>query len=226
MEGSSPSRGTGNIFAVLDRAREITKDPGLTTLELRKHVGIPLGSEIRDWLADQPDRAKLYIDFSGIRAINLSVAEELGPSLMQTLNTDLGLAHKYPVFIIDAPEPLYTLARAFAHSNWNGLAVLRSRVDATPLAFPVFTRGEETFVILGLLSDQMKRILELAETRARQHGPLTSETLQELSFLSTTQLSARSKRLTELYARRLLTFVENPEKPKERLFSPVWRIDE
>jgi hypothetical protein len=163
MEGSSPSRAIGNRFVVLDSAREITKDPELATLELKKFIGIPLATEIRHWLGDQPDRTKLFIDFSGVRAINLSVAEELGPTLMQTVNGDADLAHKYPVYIIDGPEPLYTLARAFAQLSWNGLARLRSPLEATALASPIFTREAETFVILGLLSDQMKRILALAE---------------------------------------------------------------
>jgi hypothetical protein len=226
MEGSSPSRATGQGFVVLDSAREITDDPELATLELKKFVGIPVATRIRNWLIDQPDRKMLPIDFTGVRAMNLSVAEELGPTLMQTINNDVSFSHKYPVFIIAAPEPLYTFARSFAQLNWNGLARVRNLTEATAFASPILSRGAETFVVLGLLSDQMMRILALAEKRAQQGLPLTSETLQELSFLTGTQLSARSKRLTELYARRLLAFVDNPEKPKERLFSPVWRMDE
>lgn len=226
MEGSSPSRATGPGFAVLDSAREITGDTELSTLELKKFVGIPVASSIRHWLLDQPDRKMLSIDFTGVRAMNLSVAEELGPTLMQTINNDVSFAHKYPVYIIAAPEPLYTLSRAFAQWNWNGLARVRNLTEPTAFASSIFTRDRETFVILGFLSEQMMRILSLAEQRAQQGLPLTSETLHELSFLIGTQLSARSKRLTELYARRLLAFVDNPEKPKERLFSPVWRMNE
>lgn len=226
MEGSSPSRASGHRFAVLDSARQITDDSDLSTLELKKYVGIPLATRIRHWLIEQPDRKMLSIDFTGVRAMNLSVAEELGPTLMQTINNDVSFAHKYPVFMIDAPEPLYTYARAFSQLNWNGLARVRNLTEATAFASPIFVRGTDTFVILGMLSDQMMRILDLAEKRAQQGLPVTSETLQELRFLTGTQLSARSKRLTELYARRLLAFVDNPEKPKERLFRPVWRMDE
>lgn len=228
MEGTSLSIVAGNtlVYGVLSHARRITKDDGLNTLEIRKHVGIPLAIDIKHWISECPDRVLLQIDFSGVRAVNLSVAEELGPALMQTISADNSLAHKYPVFTIESPEPLYTFARAFANSNWNGLALLNARVEPTQLFFPISECDAKTFVVLGPLSDQMKSILVFAEKRAKALSPITSDTLKELSFLSSTKLAARSKRLTELHTRRLLAFKENPDNPKERLFKPTWSLSE
>lgn len=228
MEGTSLSLAACSTLAygVLDHARKITKDAGLNTLEIRKHVGIPLAIDIKHWISECPDRALLQLDFTGIRAVNLSVAEELGPALMQIVSADSSLVHKYPVFTIESPEPLYTFARAFANSNWNGLALLNARVEPTQLFFPISECDAKTFVVLGPLSEQMKSILAFAETRAKADTPITSDTLKELSFLSSTKLAARSKRLTELHTRRLLAFKENPDNPKERLFIPTWSLSE
>jgi hypothetical protein len=78
--------------------------------------------------------------------------------------------------------------------------------------------------VLGQLSNQMGQILQLAEHRSRQGRPLTSEQLVELDFLRNVSPPARSKRLSELHARRLLAFEENPENHRERLFMPAWRL--
>jgi hypothetical protein len=53
---------------------------------------------------------------------------------------------------------------------------------------------------------------------------LTSEQLEQLEFLANVSPAARSKRLTELYSRRLLAFSENPRNYKERIFVPPWRL--
>jgi hypothetical protein len=70
----------------------------------------------------------------------------------------------------------------------------------------------------------VRAILDLAERRFQAGGALTSEDLQELDFMAAVRPAARSKRLTELCARRLLAFRENLQKPRERLFVPAWRL--
>jgi hypothetical protein len=64
----------------------------------------------------------------------------------------------------------------------------------------------------------MEQILLLAGGEAPHRPTLTSENLTELDFLAEVSPGAQ-KRLTELYARRLLAFDENPRHPKERLFT-------
>src|SRR5205823_7919426 len=82
-----------------------------------------------------------------------------------------------------------------------------------------------TYAILGDLTPTTAQILTLADSLAHQGKPLTSEHLNELEFLSIRGAPARSKRLTDLYARRLLAYRRNPREMKERLFTPVWRLD-
>ena len=218
---------TAYRYAVRDRAREIARAPQLDILELRKYLGVPLANDMRRWLGEQPPQQPLHLDFTGIRAVTLSVAEEVGPLLMQTVGQNPALEQRYPVYHLRSPEPTYTFARAFA--NLSGAAV--AIVEGPPEPAASITTMEEldndcTIVVLGQISAQMEQILRLADKRSLASERLTSENLTELDFLTNVSAAARSKRLTELYARRLLAFEENPRNPRERLFIPVWRLPE
>jgi hypothetical protein len=130
---------------------------------------------------------------------------------------------------LDSPEPAYTFARAFANFNAPGLAFVEDLGELNALASPVAVVDEGTVVVLGQISTEMMQILALADRCAQEGQELTSDDLAQLDFLSdvgprAVGAAARSKRLTELYKRRLLAFRENPHNPKERLFKPAWRL--
>jgi hypothetical protein len=212
-------------YSVLERAREITQSPDLDILEVRKHLGVPLANDIRRWLADQPPLRQLCLDFSGIRAVTLSVAEEVGPLLMQTVAQNPAMEQRYPTFRLKSPEPAYTFARSFTNLSWAAVGIVEGAVESTTSITTVFgLNANLALVILGQLSKQMEQILLLADKLALDGVPLTSDGLAELDFLTNVSPAARSKRLTELYSRRLLAFEENPLNPRERLFIPPWRL--
>ncbi len=212
-------------YPVLARARQISSTRDLDILEMRKYLGIPLANEVRAWLQEQPPLRPLYLDFAGVRAVSLSVAEELGPQLMQSVSQSPALEHRYPVYIIDNPEHAYTFGQAFTIASWSGLAVLPGHVESTPSIHRVAEQSQRVVVVLGQVTKQMEQILALADQRAAEGGFLTSDGLTDLDFLSSVSPGARSKRLTDLYSRRLLAFRENPRNPKERLFVPVWSLE-
>jgi hypothetical protein len=212
-------------YPVLEKAREITQQPNRDILEVRKFLGVPLAADIRLWLPEQLAGRLLVLDFRGVRAVTLSVAEELGPLLMQAIAQNPALEHRYVAYQLDSTDTLYTFAQAFAAFNWAALAIEpKGAIEATPSAFPVAQAGDQIAAILGQLSEQMKRILGLAEQHWRSEKPLTSDSLAKLDFMKEVGAAARSKRLTELHARRLLAFRENPDNPRERLFTPPWRL--
>jgi hypothetical protein len=211
-------------YPVLERAREIAQDAELDILEVRKYLGVPLAGDIRQWMSIQPSFTKLVLDFAGVRAVTASVAEETGPLLMQAVQQTPGLEHKYPVYCFDRAEHAYTFAVAFSNLNWTGLAVVQEAIEPASSVMTVARDGDAQIVVLGQLSRQMERILALASDSASAGKDLTSEDLLQLDFLSGVTPAARSKRLTELYARRLLAFRENLSNPKERLFKPAWAL--
>jgi hypothetical protein len=211
-------------YPVLQKAREITGSPNLDILEVRKYLGVPLGSDIQRWLAEQPPRSALFIDFGGVRAITMSVAEEVGPLLMQSVHQNSILDQRYPVYIVGGPEPAYTLHRAFESDSWAALGIVLPSPESFPSLVTLERSDSKATVVLGQLSKQMEEILRFADERWRAGEPLTSENLSSLEFLGDVSAAARSKRLTELYARRLVAYRENPRNPRERLFTPAWRL--
>ena len=211
-------------YPVLERTREITQTDDLDILELRTALGIPLANDMRRWLGKQPAMRRLCLDFRSVRAVTLSVAEEVGPVLMQVIQQTDALDHRYPVYALNTPEPAYTFARAFANVNWTGLAALPKPGEFNDSFLTVAEDERVAWVVMGDISGQMAAILALAERRFQAGDSLTSEDLKELDFMAEVGPAARSKRLTELYSRRLLAFRENPQKPRERLFLPAWRL--
>jgi hypothetical protein len=211
-------------FSVLEVARNITEVPDLDFLQGKNELGIPIHTAILRWLANQPPQEQLFLDFSGIVASNASVTEQLGPLLMQNVQQSPGLEHRYPVYRLDNAELTYNFASAFANASATALALVRPPVQAHPLIRAVHQQGPLAYAVLGQLSRQMVEILLLADRRTCDSEPLTSESLSQLDFLTDVSAPARSKRLTELYSRRLLAYDENPRNPKERLFMPVWRL--
>lgn len=215
---------TMQTYPVLMKAREIANTDQLTTLAVRKYLGVPLADDIRRWMAEQPPLHLLHIDYAGIHAVTTSVAEELGPLLMQAVQQNPTLEHRYPIFSLNSPEPAYTFARAFADFNITCPAFVEDPAELDSSVSVIAAVDGHTVVTLGQLSTQMTQILTLADQRAQDGQELTSDDLAQLDFLATVGPAARSKRLTELYARRLLAFRENPRNPKERLFTPPWRL--
>lgn len=213
-----------NKYSILEHAREIAQDPKLDILEIRKFLGVPLANDIRRWLQEQPPHQLLCIDFKGVRAITGSVAQELGPHLLQYVHQIPELDQRYPIFCLDNPEHAYTFAMAFANSNWTGLALVKAPLEPNASMFILARDETDVVVVFGQLSKQMEQILILAERRSKEGQQITSENLVEMDFLSDVSPGARSKRLTELYTRRLLAFKENPRNSKERLFTPTWRL--
>jgi hypothetical protein len=211
-------------FDVLHQVRKITNVANQDTLDNRKFLGVPLANEIRRWLTEAPTHARLEIDLRGVRSISASVAEELGPLLMQTVEQTPGLEHRYPIYRLQAPEPAYTIHRAFVKESAAGLAIVVGDEEPAGPTFILERRGSEAVVVLGDLSAQMREILQFADRRHALGEPLTSDDLTALPFMEQVSAAARSKRLTELYDRRLLEFRDNPN-GKVRLFSPAWRLE-
>lgn len=212
-------------YDVLAKARVITREPGRDILDIRRYLGVPLAADMRLWLSEQRPAQLLAFDFTGVRAVTLSVAEELGPLLAQAIAQDPVLEHRYMAYRFDSAETLYTFAQAFSSFSWASLCIEpRAAVDPVHSAQVIAEAGDDVVAVLGQISEQMKRILAFAEETWAAGKPLTSETVTELDFLKEAKAAARSKRLTELHARRLLAFRENPNNPRERLFTPPWRL--
>jgi hypothetical protein len=165
----------------------------------------------------------MVLDFAGIRAVTASVAEELGPILMQAVSNDPSMDQRYPVYRLEAYEPVYTFHRAFMDASWNALASVIRPDELAGLLSMFDGPDDQLYAVLGALSTQTADIIRLAEERATLGVPLTSDQLLEAFDIQNGP--ARSKRLSELYARRLLAYRRNPRDAKERLFSPIWRLD-
>jgi hypothetical protein len=221
---------TGNsAFLVIEQARRITHAKDLDFLEYRKHVGIPLATAIlREWLPLQPPGRSVWLDFRGVRAINLSVAEELGPMLMKHITEQAVLGHHYPVYRGLQHDVAHTMHKAFLEMKWATLAYLDEAEIAEGMVGTRLDRiGNHTIVVLGMLTTGQLRILQFINQRYAENGEKTSSSdLMHLDIMAEERVtdSARSKRLTELYQRRLLCYEDNPHKRSERLFAPVWRI--
>lgn len=211
-------------YSVLLKAREITQTPNLEHLSSRKYLGVPLAEDMRRWLREQPTHQPLYLDFTGIHTLSGSVAEEVGALVMETVSQSSVLEHRYPIFYLDNPDNADTLGLSFENRNLNALGLITSPSERTKVIIPIAKYGAEHIVVLGPLSKQNEQIMILAEQQAQQSKQLTSEQLEGLEFLANVSPAARSKRLTELYSRRLLAFSENPRNYKERIFVPPWRL--
>jgi len=149
---------------------------------------------------------------------------EVGPVLMQLIARVPALDQRYPIYKLDDPEHTYTFALAFAAMNWAGLAMLGHQVERYPALTPLVEDLFSTIAVLGSLTTQMERILMFADQLATEGKHLTSELLTSLDFQKAVTAGARSKRLTDLYERRLLGFQE--KMGHERLFIPAWKLED
>jgi hypothetical protein len=110
------SKTENSTFLIIERAGRIADVEGLDFLEYRKHLGIPLATAIlHEWLPLQLANRPVWLDFRGVRAINLSVAEELEPILMKHVAEQAVLGHHYPVYRGLQPNVAYTIHKA---SSW------------------------------------------------------------------------------------------------------------
>jgi len=209
---------------MLQKAREISQFSDLKHLSSRKYLGVPLAEDMRRWLREQPAHQPLFFDLSGIRTLSGSVAEEVGPLVMETVFQSSVLEHRYPIYYLDDPDNADTLGLSFENRNLNALGLLTAPIERTKVIIPLTKLGADRIVVLGPLSKQNEQIMLFAEQCAQQNKQFTSEQLEELEFLANVSPAARSKRLTELYSRRLLAFSENPRNYKERIFVPPWRL--
>jgi hypothetical protein len=210
------------IYPMLERARALAALPGLDILEGKQPYASTLVNNMRHWLGQQPSNKLSTFDFRGVRAITSSFAEEIGPLFMQMVARDATLQQRYPVYQIDHFEHAYTLGLVFAAMNWTGLAFLHQEAERSSTLVPLDTLNPYSVVVLGSLSLQMEQILQFAHKRAIEGAFLTSEMLSDLPFLKTVSIGARSKRLTELYERRLLALIET--RGHERRFIPTWKL--
>jgi hypothetical protein len=209
------------IYPVLARARVVTDDPTLDILEGLSYLPLLIG-DMRHWLSLQSANELLYFDYRGVRAITVPYAVEAGPMLMQTVARDDSLRQRHPAYQIDNLEHAHTFALVFAFMNWSALALLEQPVERSSTIVPLDTLDSSTVAVLGTLTTQMEEILLLANRRRMRGEFLTSEMLSELPFLEAVSATARSKRLTELYERRLLALLGKDG--RERRFIPTWRL--
>lgn len=210
-------------YSVLAQARTITGRADLDILEGSAY-GVQLATSIREWLFVQPAHRLLTLDFEGARAVTASLALELGPVLMQILGRLPALEHRYPIYRLHEREHAGTFALALASMNWTSLALVKGPIERSPAVIPLATLGDEAVVALGTLSPQMEQILLFVEQRYQQSQQTTADSLTALDFLRGVSASARGQRLSELYARRLLSYVA-ADKPRARLFTPAWRLE-
>jgi hypothetical protein len=218
-----------STFLVIKHARHITDVKSLDFLEYRKHLGIPLATEIlHKWLPLQPTEKPVWLDFRGVRAINLSVAEELGPILMKHVAEQAVLGHHYPVYRGLQHNVAYTMHKAFLEMKWATLACLdEQEIEEGVVGTRLDRVGGYTVVVLGMLTTGQLKILQYVDRRYLDEKQKTSSNnLMQLDITAEERVgdAARSKRLTELYQRRLLHYEDNPDKRSERLFAPVWRL--
>jgi hypothetical protein len=211
-------------YSILEKARQISGAPELSHLASRKYLGIPVADEIRKWIREQPERQPLLLDLSGVQTMNGSVALEIGPLTMEVITNSTPYEQHYPIFGLADADLADSLALIFEGRGMQALGVVRGAITATRVVTPIAQEGEDTMVVLGALTTQNEQILKLAREKADLGSALTSDQLESLDFLAHVSAAARSKRLTELYARRLLAFRENPSNPKERLFYPPWKL--
>jgi len=214
-------------FPVIKHARGITNVDNLDFLEYRKHVGSPLATTIlREWLPLQQSDSPVWLDFTGVRAINLSVAEELGPILMRHVAEEAVLGHHYPVYKGLQHNVAYTMHKAFLEMKWAALASLDEKeIEEGVVGTRLDKIGQYTIVVLGMLTTGQLKILQYVDRRYVEEQTMTSSNdLVHLDIMAEVGDAARSKRLTELYQRRLLYYEDNPHKRPERLFAPVWRL--
>jgi hypothetical protein len=211
-------------YPVLAQARAITDRADLDILE-GSVCGVQLASSIREWLHAQPSHRLLALDFQETRAITASLALELGPVLMQVVSRLSALEHRYPIYRLNEREHAATFALAFESMNWTCLALVKGPIERSPAILPMATLGSEAVVVLGTLSSQMEQILLFTEQRLLKTLQTTADSLTSLDFLRKVSASARGQRLSELYARRLLSFVPHPDKARTRLFTPAWRLE-
>jgi len=183
-----------------------------------------LVNDIGRWLHQQPTHEILVLDFLGVRAVTASFAMEAGPVLMQILARIPALDQRYPFYKLDNPEHIYTFALVFSTMQWAGLAMLGPQIEHSPMITPLIEDKVSTIAVLGTLTAQRERILLFADQLAMKRKYLTSEQLTALDFQITVTPAARSKRLTELYERRLLGFLG--KQGRERLFMPAWRLED
>src|SRR2546421_12260243 len=96
-------------YPVLLKARETAHAPELEHLSSRKYLGLPLAEDMKRWLREQPTHQPLYLDFTGIRTLSGSVAEEIGPLVIETVLQSSVLEHRYPIFYLDNADNTDTL---------------------------------------------------------------------------------------------------------------------
>jgi hypothetical protein len=213
-------------YVVSEHLLDITHTEKIEHLASRKYLGEPLAEDIRRWLRSQPAYQPLYIDFVGIQTMNGSVAQEVGPFVMEAVAQSSVFEHRYPIFSFDNVDIADTLALTLAQLNVNALGRIKVQDVSSPVMTPISHFEHALIVVLGIFTQQNRQILELAVEQAEKGKALTSDQLGRLDFLAHVSAAARSKRLTELYTRRLLAFRENPQNYKKRIFLPPWLLEE
>ncbi|MDP2860001.1 MAG: hypothetical protein Q8P50_18840 [Bacillota bacterium] len=206
----------------------MTGIPDLDVLESRRFVGVAIANTIlTEWLPAQPIDTIVWLDFDGTRAMNLSVAEELGPLLMKATATRPNLERRYPIYRGLEGDVGYTLHRAFQSLSWSAPALFPGEEDLDPaLGSYVLARTDEGIVVaLGALTPSQAAILRYIDERFQRDGSTTSSSdLAGLGVLGEVKLAARSKRLSELRARGFLALDPELEGRGERHLLPVWRL--
>src|SRR5258708_38137070 len=125
---------------MLLKAREITQASNLEHLSSRKFLGFPLAEDMRRWLREQPTHQPLYLDFTGIRTLSGSVAEEVGPLVMEAVFQSSMLEHRYPIFYLDNADNADTLGLSFENRNLNALGLVTTPIERTNVIIPIVER--------------------------------------------------------------------------------------
>ena len=183
-----------------------------------------LVSDMLQWSATCPPARLACIDLHGIAFLGLLAAQIIDPQFLRQLTGPHALNGGALAYRM-APRLLAQMAAACDSLDTRPLAIVDPRPTppqrhVTPLG--QLDAGREV-VLLGRCTSATAAILRLADERHAAGTPLTSADLETLPGIGERTPAARSKRLTDLAAARLLG--EGPSAPSRyRTFIPAWRL--
>jgi len=188
----------------------------------RDIVGVPMRRYIEDASLDLSTPNTCVLDFTGVKDISASVAEELGPMLLTTFSArSYPDAERYLVYANLSRDARLGLDDEFRRTGQAALAIIASdgheRARQPQPGVPPW---------IDLLGPPMPRPLQDIVTQCYRQGRITSGDVAE-----GTSLGAASKKLTDLYERypgvfhRVKVYGESGARSWQYVYYPVVPTD-
>jgi hypothetical protein len=156
----------------------------------RDVVGVPMRRRIEDAVISATGPTTCVLDFAGVDDISASVAEELGPILLQgTLTRGRPDSERYLVYSNLSHDARLGLDDVFRRTGRVALSILADDQYGKP------SEGSGAALRIDLLGPPVPKPLEDVVAHCYARGGITSSDIQDGS------LAAASKKLTELYER-------------------------